>query len=80
MEKAKQADKTYDAKNYHDDQFDLSDAQIAIAISLLAVTSLTQKRWLFGVAMIPTFFGVLMGLAGLLGWHIHPDWLTNLLS
>lgn len=80
MDKAKEADKVYDAKNYHDDQFDLADAQIAIAISLLAVTSLTQKRWLFGLAMIPTFFGVLMGLAGLFGWHIHPDWLTNLLS
>lgn len=72
--------KTYDSLNYHDDQFDLSDALLAIAISLMAVTSLTQKRWLFIVALVPTFFGVLMGLAGLLGWHIHPDALTQLLS
>jgi hypothetical protein len=72
--------KTYDALNYRDDQFDLSDALTALAISLLALTSLTQKRWLFGVAMVATFFGVLMGLAGLAGWHIHPDALSKLLS
>ena len=72
--------KSYDALNYRDDQFDLSDALTALAIALLALTSLTQKRWLFGVAMIATLLGVLMGLAGLLGWHIHPDAISRLLS
>ena len=70
----------YDALNYHDDQFDLSDALIAIAISLLAVTSLTQIWWLFGLSLIPAGFGVLMGLAGLLGWEIHPGFLIQMLS
>jgi len=77
---AEKADKTYNELNYHDDQFDLSDAMLALAISLLALTALTQKRWLFALAMVPTFFGVLMGLAGLFGWAIHPDALTRLLS
>jgi len=77
---AEKADKTYNELNYHDDQFDLSDAMLALAISLLALTALTQKRWLFVVAMIPTFFGTLMGLAGLFGWAIHPNALTKLLS
>ena len=72
--------RTYDALNYRDDQFDLSDALTAIAISLLAITSLTQKRWLFGIAMIPTVLGILMGLAGLMGWHLHPAALTQMLS
>jgi hypothetical protein len=71
---------TYDALNYRDDQFDLSDALTAIAISLLAITSLTQKRWLFGIAMIATALGILMGLAGLMGWHLHPAALTQMLS
>src|SRR5262249_5440710 len=31
--------------------------------SLLAVTSLTHRRWLFGVALPATALGVLMGLA-----------------
>jgi hypothetical protein len=77
---AEQDQKDYDAANFHDDQFDLSDALLAIAIALLAVTSLTHQRWLYGVAMVPTVFGVLMGLSGLVGWGIHPDWLTKLLS
>jgi hypothetical protein len=72
--------RTYDALNYRDDQFDLSDALTAIAISLLALTSLTQKRWLFAVAMIPTALGVFMGVAGLLGWHVHPAAITQMLS
>ena len=71
---------TYDALNYRDDQFDLSDAFLAIAISLLAVTSLTKKRWLYGVALVPTALGTLMGLAGLFGWPIHPDFLVRWLS
>ena len=71
---------TYESLNYRDDQFDLSDASVALAISLLALTALTHKRWLFWLAMMPTVCGVLMGLAGLLGWKIHPDLLTRLLS
>jgi hypothetical protein len=77
---ADKADQTYNELNFHDDQFDLSDAMLALAISLLAVTALTQKHWLFVLAMFPTVFGVVMGLAGLLGWHIHPNLLTRLLS
>lgn len=72
--------KTYDLLNYRDDQFDLSDAMAAIAISLLAVTALTHKRWLFGVACVPTFIAILMGLAGLLQWQLHSDALAKLLS
>ena len=77
---AEKADKTYNDLNYHDDQFDLSDAMLALAISLLALTALTQKRWLFVLAMVPTFFGIVMGLAGLFGWSIHPNSLIRLLS
>lgn len=77
---ADQADKTYNELNFHDDQFDVADAMIALAISLLAMTALTQKRWLFVVAMVPTAFGILMGLAGLFALRIHPDLLTRMLS
>ena len=71
---------TYDALNYRDDQFDLSDALLALAISLLAMTALTRKRWLLLVAMAPTALGLLMGLAGILGWKIHPSMIASLLS
>jgi hypothetical protein len=77
---AEQDQKTYDALNFRDDQFDLSDALLAIAIALLAVTALTQLWWLYWLAWVPMGFGVLMGLAGLGGLGIHPDALVKLLS
>ena len=72
--------KNYDALNYRDDQFDLSDALLAIAISMLAVSSLTQLLWLYLLSLFPAACGVLMGVAGLVGLQIHPDRLTALLS
>ena len=71
---------TYDSLNFRDDQFDLSDAAVAIAISLLAVASLTQLSWLFALALWPSGFGIVMGLAGLIGWGLHPDILVKLLT
>ena len=80
LDQAQDDQKNYDALNYRDDQFDLSDALLAIAISLLALTALTHKRWLYVLALVPTVGGTVMGLAGLLGWALHPDALTKLLS
>jgi len=81
LRKAADADQQkYDALNYRDDQFDLSDALLAISIALLAVTALTSMWPLYWMAMLPTGFGVLMGLAGLLGWALHPGALMALLS
>ena len=80
---ADDAGKKYEALNIHDDQFDLSEALLALAISLLAVTSLTQKRWLYIVALVPTALGVFYGIAGLLsltGGLFHPDAVMRLLS
>jgi hypothetical protein len=70
----------YDALNVHDDQFDLSDALLSVAVALLAVTALTRKKQLFFVALVFSFFGLLMGLAGLVGWGLHPGALMRLLS
>ncbi|WP_208099217.1 DUF4337 domain-containing protein [Nostoc sp. 106C] len=72
--------KNYDELNFHDDQFDLADATLSLAVSLFAITSLSQKRWLFFIAIIPTTLGLIMGLSGLLGWRLHPTALTKLLS
>ena len=77
---AEQDQRTYDAINYRDDQFDLSDAALSVALAMLAVTALTGKRWLLWASLLFAGFGVLMGLAGLFGLHLHPDWLTKLLS
>jgi hypothetical protein len=80
QQQAQDTEKLYDQLNIHDDQFDLSEAAFALAIALLAMTSLTQKGWLYGAAMVPAAFGLFMGLAGLLNWDTHPEALTKLLS
>ena len=79
-QQAEQDQASYDALNYRDDQFDLSDALIAIAIAMLAVTALTRLWPLFWAALVPTGFGVLMGVAGLAALPIHPTALVMLLS
>ena len=77
---AVQDQQTYDALNYRDDQFDLCDALLALAISMMAVTALTRKEWLYSLALVPTVGGVVMGMAGLFQWHIHPDMFARFLS
>jgi hypothetical protein len=80
MTKAKAFEKAYDDMNYRDDQFDLSDAALSICLAMLAVTSLTNKRKLLYLSWLFAGFGLVMGVAGLFGLHIHPDSLARLLS
>jgi hypothetical protein len=77
---AKSIESKYEAMNIHDDQLDLEAASLSIAISLLAMTALTRKRWLFVVALVPIALGVVMGLAGLLGWGLTLGPITRWLS
>jgi hypothetical protein len=72
--------KEYDRLNVHDDQFDMSDACLSVAIALFGVTALTKKRWLLIVAALFMFFGVLFGVAGFFAWRLHPDFFAKFLS
>jgi len=77
---AEAAQARYDKLNYKDDQFDLAEASIAIAIALLAITALTHVWWLFWLSLLPSGFGIAIGLAGLLGLPFHPDFLIRPLT
>jgi len=77
---AVQAAKDYDAMNIHDDQFDLAEACLSVAVALAGVTALTKKRWLFAVAGVFASFGTLFGLAGFLHWTLHSDFMAKLLG
>jgi hypothetical protein len=79
-QKAKAHEGDYDALNVHDDQFDMCDALISIAISLAGVAALAETRWLLFVAWGFGGFGVLMGVAGFAGWALHPNMLASFLS
>jgi hypothetical protein len=78
--KAKGFESRYDELNTRDDQFDLSDASLSISLGVLGIAALTRKKWLLGLSWLFGAFGLLMGLAGLSGWAIHPAWLARLLS
>lgn len=78
--KARGFEAQYDALNYRDDQFDLSDAALSVCLAMLAVAALTRKWWLLWASWLIATVGVVMGVAGLMGLKLHPDWLTKLLS
>jgi len=80
QKKARDYEAQYDALNYRDDQFDLSDAALSMSIAMLAVTALTKKKWLLWLSLVIGVFGVVMGTAGIAGLRIHPGLLTKMLS
>ena len=77
---AEASQKEYDALNFHDDQFDMSDACLSVAIALFGITALTKKRWLIVLACAFMLLGVVFGLSGFFGWKIHPDFFARWLS
>lgn len=78
--RAEASQKEYDALNFHDDQFDMSDACLSVAIALFGITALTRKRWLIVLACTFMLLGVIFGLAGFFAWKIHPDFFARWLS
>lgn len=52
------------------DQYDFSDALIAIAMALLAVCALAKVRWLYWFSLAPTFVGLTWGVAAMLKYPI----------
>jgi DNA repair ATPase RecN len=79
-QKAEGFKKQYDDLNVHDDQFDMAEALLSVAIALFGVTALTRKGWLLILAIVFAGFGTLLGFSGFLGWNLHPDWLAGLLG
>ena len=80
MAKAKKLEAEYDRLNFRDDQFDMSDAFLSIAVALAAVASLTDAFWLLGVAWGSGALGLMFGGAGFLGLNLRPEWLSQLLG
>ena len=77
---AQKADAAYETLKKRDEHFELSEAVLAIAVSMLALTSLTHKKWLFFFAMIPTALGMFLGIAGLAHPRLPLDSLSRLLK
>ena len=69
---AEGAHKEYYDLNFRDDQFDFSEALLGLAITLMAVCSLTRSRVLYGLGALVAVGGIIMGLAAFCQWQIHP--------
>ena len=78
IDKALEAE--YDRLNFRDDQFDMSDAFLSIAVALAAVASLTEFFWLLVVAWGSGAIGLSFGIAGFVGYALRPEWLAQLLG
>ncbi len=73
-------EKEYERLNVKDDQFDISESLLSVAIALLGITALTQKRKLLFVAMGFAAFGLVIGLSGFFGWNLRPEWLAKIIG
>jgi len=79
-QKAEGLAKEYDRLNQRDDQFDMSEALLSVAIAIIGVSVLTRKKWLFGFAVVVAAAGLVLGIAGFASLSLHPDWLAKLLT
>ncbi len=70
----------YDRLNYHDDQFDIAEAGITVALAILGIAALTRRKWLIWCALVFAGVGVASGTAGFVGVSFHLDFLANLLG
>ncbi|HEX3906261.1 MAG TPA: DUF4337 domain-containing protein [Polyangia bacterium] len=70
----------YEVLDARHDQFDMAEALTSIAIALLGLTALTQKRPLLYLAWTFATLGIVLGLAGFIGLGLHPDFLARALG
>ena len=77
---AKTAADDYDVQGRRDDQFDLSDGFLSIALAVAAIAALVEGFWVLCVAWGAAALGMLFLVAGFAQLPIHPDTLVALLS
>jgi len=77
---AKAASDDYDVQGRRDDQFDLSDGFLSIALAVAAIAALVEGFWVLCVAWGAAALGILFLVAGFAQLPIHPDALVAFLS
>jgi hypothetical protein len=70
----------FDRLNIRDDQLDMAEALLSIALALFGITALTKKRMMLGFAVAFAGLGMVLGLAAFVGLKIHPEFLARLLG
>jgi hypothetical protein len=78
--KAERLDAEYERLNFRDDQFDLSDVFLSIAVAVSAVAALVDSFALLCFAWGSGTLGLVFGIAGFAGWNFRPEWLAALIG
>ncbi|HMJ42866.1 MAG TPA: DUF4337 family protein, partial [Pseudolabrys sp.] len=78
--KAEGLEKEYDRLNFRDDQFDMSEAFLSIAIAVSAVAALVDSFPLLYVAWGSGGLGIFFSICGFAGLGFRPEWLAQLLG
>jgi len=79
-EQAEGFEKEYEAINVFDDQFDMTEAFLSIAIALFGVTALTQKKALFYFACLLSASGITFGVTAFMHISLHSDFISKILG
>jgi microsomal dipeptidase-like Zn-dependent dipeptidase len=72
--------KEYEDINLFDDQFDMTDAFLTIAIAMFGITSLTQKKWLLYFSGAVSLMGIILGLTAFLHISLHSNFIASILG
>lgn len=78
--RAEAASTDYDTQGRRDDQFDLSDGFLSIALAVAAIAALVESVPVLCVAWGAAALGILFLVAGFAQWPIHPDAIVAFLS
>lgn len=77
---AETQEKSYDDMNVFDDQFDMTEAMLSIAIAMFGLSALTQKKQLFYFAMALSLLGFVLGLTAFMKISLHSEFVSNVLG
>ncbi len=73
-------EKSYNDMNVYDDQFDMTEATLSIAIAMFGLSALTQKKQLFYFALSLSTLGIILGLSAFFKITLHSDFISNILG
>ena len=72
--------KEYDDLNEFDDQYDMTEAFLTIAIAMFGITALTQKKWLLYFAGAISLLGVILGITAFMNISLHSNFISHILG
>lgn len=70
----------YDVQGRRDDQFDLGEGFMSIAMAVIAISALVESFWLLGAGWASAAMGLVFTIAGFAELSLHPDTLVNFLT